>query len=107
MKITKSQLKKIVLEERRKLQENYVSPDVIHDAMKDIEKALLMLLEEGATTEFLVNILQEICLVDCGNFNSENKLYKLDNGQYLYKGVCCGVYTLLEANGEDNGLATR
>jgi|TARA_R100001463_G_scaffold45773_3_gene94219 hypothetical protein len=57
--------------------------------------------------EIDVSILQEICLVDCGNFNSENKLYKLDNGQYLYKGVCCGVYTLLEANGEDNGLATR
>jgi|TARA_R100000479_G_C6383786_1_gene202183 hypothetical protein len=57
--------------------------------------------------EIDVSILQEVCLVDCGKFNSENKLYKLDNGQYLYKGVCCGVYTLLEANGEDNGLATR
>ena len=60
MKITKRQLKKIVLEERRKLQENYVSPDVIHDAMRDIEKVLLMLLEEGADREFLVDILQEI-----------------------------------------------
>lgn len=57
--------------------------------------------------EIDVSVLQEVCLVDCGKFNSENKLYKLDNGQYLYKGVCCGVYTLLEANGEDNGLATR
>lgn len=60
MKITKRQLKRIVLEERRKLQENYVSPAAIHDAMRDIEKALLMLLEEGATTEFLVDILQEV-----------------------------------------------
>ena len=60
-----------------------------------------------ALCEIDVSILQEVCLVDCGKFNSENKLYKLDNGQYLYKGVCCGVYTLLEANGEDNGLATR
>lgn len=60
MKITKRQLRKIVLEERRKLQENYVSPAVIHDAMRDIEKALLTLLEEGATREFLVDILQEI-----------------------------------------------
>ena len=38
--------------------------------------------------------------------NNDNKLYMLDNGQYLYKGLCCGVFTLLEVNGEDNGLAT-
>ena len=32
--------------------------------------------------EIDVSVLQEVCLVDCGKFNSENKLYKLDNGQY-------------------------
>lgn len=60
MKITKRQLKKIVLEESRKLQENYVDPALIHNAMRDIEKALQTLLEAGATREFLVDVLQEI-----------------------------------------------
>ena len=43
----------------------------------------------------------------CGNNNSKNKMYLLSNGQYLYKGVCCGMFGLCEVKGEDNELATN
>tara|TARA_X000001382_G_scaffold117147_1_gene96657 strand:- start:5081 stop:5359 length:279 start_codon:yes stop_codon:yes gene_type:complete len=42
----------------------------------------------------------------CNKINSKNKMYLLSNGQYLYKGVCCGMFGLCEVNGEDNGMAT-
>jgi len=35
-----------------------------------------------------------------------NKVMYMDDGRYLDIGMCCGVFTLLEVNGEDNGLAT-
>lgn len=42
----------------------------------------------------------------CNKINSKNKMYLLSNGQYLYKGVCCGMFGLCEVKGEDNGMAT-
>ena len=42
----------------------------------------------------------------CNKNNSKNKMYLLSNGQYLYKGVCCGMFGLCEVKGEDNELAT-
>jgi len=39
--------------------------------------------------------------------NDESILYLLDNGQYLYKGMCCGMFALCVANGEDNGLESE
>jgi hypothetical protein len=43
----------------------------------------------------------------CGKNNNKNKMYLLSNGQYLYKGVCCGMFGLCEVKGEDNELATN
>jgi len=40
----------------------------------------------------------------CGELHDESILYLLDGGQHLYKGLCCGMFGVLVANGEDNGL---
>ena len=42
----------------------------------------------------------------CKEINNESILYLLENGQYLYKGLCCGMFAICIANGEDNGLET-
>ena len=31
----------------------------------------------------------------CGGIDDESILYNLDNGQYLYKSMCCEVFTIL------------
>ncbi len=38
----------------------------------------------------------------CKKIDSESIVYFLDNGQYLYKGMCCGMFAVCVANGEDN-----
>ena len=43
----------------------------------------------------------------CKKIDSENVLYLMENGQYLYKGLCCGMFAICIANGEDNGLETE
>jgi hypothetical protein len=43
----------------------------------------------------------------CKEVHSESIVYFLENGQYLYKGLCCGMFGLLVANGEDNDLETE
>jgi len=43
----------------------------------------------------------------CGELHDESILYLFDGGQYLYKGLCCGMFGVLVANGEDNGLETE
>tara|TARA_R110002051_G_scaffold177478_2_gene247336 strand:- start:1645 stop:1950 length:306 start_codon:yes stop_codon:yes gene_type:complete len=43
----------------------------------------------------------------CTKLNNESILYLLENGQYLYKGLCCGMFAICIANGEDNGLETE
>ena len=36
-----------------------------------------------------------------------NKLMHMDDGRYLYIGLCCGEFAICEVTGEDNGLATE
>ena len=43
----------------------------------------------------------------CNQLHNESILYLLENGQYLYKGLCCGMFAICIANGEDNGLETE
>ena len=38
----------------------------------------------------------------CGELHDESILYLLDGGQHLYKGLCCGMFAVCVANGEDN-----
>jgi len=39
----------------------------------------------------------------CKKINIESVVYFLENEQYLYKGLCCGMFAVVVANGEDNG----
>lgn len=73
----------------------------------DIENFSLVIDGEELLVTCEISMEGKECLFGCNKNNNDNKLYMLDNGQYLYKGLCCGVFTLLEVNGEDNGLATR
>ena len=43
----------------------------------------------------------------CKKINIESIVYFLENSQYLYKGMCCGMFGLLVANGEDNDFETE
>ena len=36
-----------------------------------------------------------------------NKLFHMDDGRYLYIGLCCGEFVICEVKGEDNGLGTE
>ena len=76
----------------------------------DDDMRLYEIMLEG---EYL-SVVMEISIWDngincptCGKNNSKNKMYLLSNGQYLYKGVCCGMFGLCEVKGEDNELATN
>ena len=53
-----------------------------------------------------VTVAKEIEMVcpTCGGMHDGNLLFLLDNGQYLYKGLCCGMFSVVMTNGEDNGL---
>ena len=72
----------------------------------DIENFSLVIDGEELLVTCEISMEGKECLFGCNKHNNDNKLYMLDNGQYLYKGLCCGVFTLLEVNGVDNGLAT-
>ena len=72
----------------------------------DIEQFSIVIDDEELLVTCEISMNGKECLLGCDKINNENKLYMLDNGQYLYKGLCCGVFTLLEVIGEDNGLAT-
>ena len=43
----------------------------------------------------------------CKKINIESIVYFLENSQYLYKGMCCGMFGLLVANGEDNDFESE
>lgn len=46
----------------------------------------------------------EMVCPTCGGMHDGNLLFLLDNGQYLYKGLCCGMFSVVMTNGEDNEL---
>ncbi len=54
-------------------------------------------------TETVAKEIEMVCPT-CGGMHDGNLLFLLDNGQYLYKGLCCGMFSVVMTNGEDNGL---
>tara|TARA_R110000803_G_scaffold60248_3_gene119354 strand:+ start:750 stop:1013 length:264 start_codon:yes stop_codon:yes gene_type:complete len=57
-------------------------------------------------TETIAEDIEMACPT-CGDTHADNLLFLLDGGQYLYKGLCCGMFAVVVANGEDNGLETE
>ena len=54
-------------------------------------------------TETVAKEIEMVCPT-FGGMHDGNLLFLLDNGQYLYKGLCCGMFSVVMTNGEDNEL---
>tara|TARA_R100000541_G_scaffold6501_1_gene14103 strand:+ start:177 stop:440 length:264 start_codon:yes stop_codon:yes gene_type:complete len=60
----------------------------------------------SVVTETSAKEIDMVCPT-CKELHDDNLLFLLDGGQYLYKGLCCGMFAVVVANGEDNGLETE
>tara|TARA_R100001163_G_scaffold65802_1_gene65021 strand:+ start:1132 stop:1419 length:288 start_codon:yes stop_codon:yes gene_type:complete len=78
-------------------------------SIEDVDELFINdeILIDGEYLKFIMQMdASDMQCPECGQQNKDNKMFQLDNGQYLYIGNCCGRFVLCEVNGEDNGMAT-